>query len=182
MISMIFGCSSNSESCEPITCLNGGVSVGCECECSTGYTGSNCDAQTTPSSITITKVVVKSFPNSQSDGSGWDLGLPTPDDVLPDIYILISTGANTIYDSPTFYENAIANGSTFYEFLPNVTVTDFITPYVINIMDYDNSSSDDFMVNKAFFIYNNTNGFPEVITLLDVADSILVDIYLSYNF
>jgi len=180
-----YGCSSDSSSdnCETITCLNGGTFINCECDCPQGYTGNNCSTQLTPSKVIITKAIVKVFPNTNGS-EFWDAGIPNTEDSLPDIYITFQdSNLNTIYDSPTFYENAISGEGTFFEFTltPSLELTAFDNPFLINIWDYDQTGSDDFMTSYGFFAYTSNNNFPEIITVVSQSDEILVDLEVTYE-
>ncbi|WP_299273479.1 calcium-binding EGF-like domain-containing protein [uncultured Psychroserpens sp.] len=180
-----FGCSSDSDSdnCETISCLNGGTFIDCECECLQGYTGSNCSTQVTPSKVIINKAIVKVFPNT-NNGDFWDLAIPEAEDALPDIYITFqNSNLDVIYDSPTFYENAISGEGTFFEFTitPNIQLTTFSDPYLINIWDYDTVDEDDFMTSFGFFAYTSNNSFPPTITVVSQSNELLVDLELSYE-
>lgn len=179
------GCSSDSGSnnCETITCLNGGVFVNCECECPDGYTGNNCSTQVTPNKVIINKAIVKVFPNT-NNGDFWDLAIPDVEDALPDVYITFQdSNLNIIYDSPTFYENAISGEGTFFEFTltPSLELTTFDNPYLVNIWDYDSGSEDDFMTSYGFFAYTANNNFPDIITVVNQSDEILVDLEVTYQ-
>ncbi|MBO6879455.1 hypothetical protein [Winogradskyella sp.] len=180
-----FGCSSDSDSddCQTISCLNGGTFVDCECECPEGYTSNNCSTQVTPSKVIINKAIIKVFPNTDN-GEFWDTAIPDAEDALPDIYITLQdSNLNTIYDSPTFYENVISGEGTFFEFTltPAIELTSFDNPFLINIWDYDTASEDDFMTSFGFFAYTANNNFPEVITVVSQSDEILVDLEVSYE-
>ncbi|MBV7270702.1 calcium-binding EGF-like domain-containing protein [Winogradskyella luteola] len=179
------GCSSDSDSdnCETISCLNGGTFIDCECECPQGYTGINCSTQVTPSRIIINKAIVKVFPNT-NNGDFWDLAIPEAEDALPDIYITFqNSDLDVIYDSQTFYENAISGEGTFFEFTitPNIQLTTFSDPYLINIWDYDTVDEDDFMTSFGFFTYTSNNSFPNTITVVSQSNELLVDLELSYE-
>ncbi|MDG1660215.1 MAG: hypothetical protein P8H40_02410 [Winogradskyella sp.] len=52
---------------------------------------------------------------------------------------------------------------------------------MVNIWDFDPSSADDFMTSFGFFAYISTNNFPEVITVVNQANEILVDLEVSYE-
>ncbi|WP_303316932.1 hypothetical protein Q4Q34_09015 [Flavivirga abyssicola] len=183
LFSIILGCSSSSDSCETITCLNGGVFTDCECECPEGYTGSNCSTQITPKSITITKATVKAFPIQQSNGDNWDFDLITPNNELPDVYITFqNSNLDVIYDSDTFFENILITGGNYLEFSPNLKIVNYANAFLVNIYDYDPNDADDFMASQGFVIYNEFNGFPETIEVKDVSDSILVELQLNYEF
>ena len=179
------GCSSdsNSDNCETITCLNGGSFVNCECNCPLGYTGSNCSTQVTPSKVIINEAIVKVFPND-NNGEFWDLAIPNVEDALPDVYITFqNSDLDVIYDSPTFYENAISGGDTFFEFTltPALELTAFSDPYLVNIWDFDINSDDDFMTSFGFFVYTSGNNFPDVITVVSQSNEILVDLEVAYE-
>lgn len=185
LTTICLSCSSDSDSegCEALTCLNGGSFVDCECECPPGFTGTECSNEITPSMVMITKATVKVFPNI-NNGELWDLAIPDADSALPDIYITFQdSDLNTIYDSPTFYENVISGEGTFFEFTmePPLEVTEFDDPYLVNIYDYDPSNDDDFMTSRAFFAYSQNNGFPETITVVSQSDEILIDLEVSYQ-
>lgn len=181
-----FGCSSNSDSdsCETISCQNGGTFVDCECECPQGYTGTDCSMQITPSKVIIYKAIVKVFPNTDN-GSNWDIALPNPEDGLPDVYITFqNSDLDIIYNSPVYYANALSGNGTFFEFemTPNIELTNFDDPYLVNIWDYDSADSDDFMTSWGFFAYTSNNNFPNVITVVSQSNEILVDLEVGYQF
>lgn len=178
-----FGCSSDSDNCETKSCQNGGTFVNCECECPQGYTGSNCATQVAPSKVIINKAIVKVFPNTDN-GEFWDVAIPNAEDALPDIYITFQDSSlNVIYDSPTFYENALSEGGNFYEFdiTPNLEIINYDDPFLVNIWDFDTNSEDDFMTSFGFFAYNSNNNFPEVITVVSQSNEILVDLEVTYE-
>lgn len=176
------GCSSSSDSCETIACKNGGVFVDCECECPQGFKGIDCSEQIEPKSITITKATVKAFPIQQSNGDNWDFDLITPNNELPDVYITIQNSTLVVvYDSPTFFENSLITGGNYLEFISNLKIVNYANPYLVNIYDFDTSGNDDFMASEGFFIYSEFKGFPETIDVIDVADSILVELNLTYE-
>ena len=90
-----FGCSSKSDDqCQTISCENGGVFINCECDCPDGYTGTNCQTQVTPLSITITKVTLNLFPLTDSNGNAWDAG--GDPEARPDVYFKFIKGSSTI--------------------------------------------------------------------------------------
>jgi hypothetical protein len=180
-----FGCSSDpkSDDCETINCLNGGTFSDCECDCPLGYTGINCSTQVTPSKVIINKVIVKVFPNT-NNGEFWDAAIPNTEDALPDIYITFQdSDLNIIYDSPTFYENAISGEGTFYEFTldPSLELNSFDNPFLVNIWDYDVADEDDFMTSFGFYAYASNTNFPDIITVVSQSNEILVDLEVSYQ-
>ncbi|MDA8874262.1 hypothetical protein N9H78_01150 [Winogradskyella sp.] len=103
---------------------------------------------------------------------------------MPDVYItILDSDLNVIYDSPTFYENAISGDGTFFEFTlsPSLQITVFDNPFLVNIWDYDVNNDDDFMTSFGFFAYMSDNNFPEVITVVSQSNEILVDLEVSYE-
>jgi hypothetical protein len=178
-----FGCSSDSsdDSCTPIVCLNNGVSnSNCGCDCPQGYSGANCGTIVQPTRITITKVVVKSFSNTNSQGFLWD---GTND---ADIYIKVNSGSNVIYDHPTFIQNALGGSNLNYQFTlnPNLQITNVNSPLIVSLWDYDlgdvPSNADDNMASAAFFPFNG-NSFPPTITITDPTSPTTFEIHLSYQ-
>ncbi|GAA0743121.1 hypothetical protein [Gaetbulibacter jejuensis] len=185
LTSTYLGCSSDSDSenCETIVCLNGGTFMDCECNCLEGYTGNNCSDQVTPSKVIINKAIVRVFPNTDN-GEFWDAAIPDAEAALPDVYITFQdSDLNVIYDSPTFYENAISGEGTFFEFTltPSLELITYENPFLVNIWDYDTTSEDDFMTSFGFFAYTSNNNFPDVITVVSQSEEILVDLEVTYE-
>ncbi len=190
---LFFNCSSDSGDtpCVPITCLNGGTSTPeCGCNCPQGYTGSDCSTQITPAKITISKIRVKYFPNTDA-GSYWDVLLPLADAniALPDIYLTLQNSSLTeIYRSPTYYKNVLSDGTAYYDFVPatSISITSVNSVFVLNLWDYDGAdsnitSSDDDMGFIVFNIYNSVGGFPSTISVLDTSKSLGFELTLSYT-
>lgn len=180
---LLLGCSkdsptSNDNDCAPIACLNGGVSRSdCGCDCLQGYTGSNCSSQITPSSITITKIRVKQFPDTEN-GSWWDT-FPNSD---ADIYVtLVNTSSATIYTS-NYYTNASGLGTTYYDFIPTtpITITNVMSALSIKLYDYENVGSDTLMDYLFFNPYSSTGGFPTILTKSSADGAFVCEISLQY--
>ena len=180
---LMYGCSkdsptSNAANCAPIACLNGGVSrPDCGCNCPQGYTGSNCGTQITPSRVTITKIRVKKFPDSDN-GDWWDT-FPSSD---ADIYVtLVNTSSTTIYTSP-YFTNATGLGTTYYDFIPTtpITITNVTSPLSIELYDYENIGSDTLMDYLFFNPYSSIGGFPATLTRYSSNGAFLCEISLQY--
>ena len=175
-------CSNESDdSCTPISCLNGGTqTVDCGCDCPDGFSGTDCSAKLMPSSIKITNVEVKKFPDT-NNGSWWD-GFPTNSDA--DIYITIGDviSGNEIYTSPTYYEDASGLG-VMYDFEPEtpINITDVTNNHVLTIYDFD-SVSDEFISLLVFNPYDSSReGFPNSIAVSNTTGTFECDITLEYN-
>ena len=176
--------------CTPIPCLNGGVSnTDCGCNCPQGYTGNNCGTQMLPTTIKITKIKVKYFPN-YDNGSNWDITLPTTINALPDIYVTLQNSNNVeLYNSPNYFENVISNGTNTWDFTPSTPISIpfmYFNSLKIRLYDYDgafsniNDGVDDLMASSIFNIYNSTGGFPTTINLLDSTTPIGYELTLQY--
>jgi hypothetical protein len=145
--------------------------------CTTGYTGSSCTTQITPSKILVSKIEVIRFPGTDSGGSSWDL-LPSSG---PEIYPILSRAGSEIWNSPTYVTDA--NPSNSYNFNPTQPI-ELLYPldtYTISLYDYDGTSSDDFMGGINFPIYSNSNNFPSTL-IVDAGGEVAFKLYLTYSF
>ena len=184
IVMFLFGCSKDSPTttpaaCTPITCLNGGVSrPDCGCNCPQGYTGSNCGIQITPLQVLITKIRVTKFPDTNA-GSWWDT-LPNSD---ADIYVTIqNSSSTTLYNSPTYIQDATSNGVNYYDFVPSTPIVflNVTSGYLMNIYDYDTVGSDQLMDFNAFYLYNSLGGFPTTKTYTNSTGTFSFTLTLSY--
>lgn len=143
----------------------------CNKDCSEGYKGNNCDEQITPSSITINRVIVQSFPSDISDGLS----------SYPDIALKIYNNSNSYGPSSTYYEDAYYWNS--YNFYPNFTLYNAFENTHIQLYDYDfllgSIVDQDYMGGVQGNLYNNQNDFPTMVNL-DYG-SYEFDVYLSYT-
>ena len=180
---LITSCSSDDsvdDSCLPITCLNGGVqTVDCGCACLEGYSGSNCSNKMTPTSVRITKIQVKKFPDT-NNGDWWDT-FPNSD---ADIYLILEdTEDNVIYNSlPYGYEDASGLNVT-YDFVPEtpIFISDVLGVHNIFLYDYD-PVSDDLVSFLVFIPYDSSiQGFPTIITKTNPNNTFECDITLEYT-
>ena len=184
IVMFLFGCSKDSPTttpaaCTPITCLNGGVSrPDCGCNCPQGYTGSNCGIQITPLQVLITKIRVTKFPDTNA-GSWWDT-LPNSD---ADIYVTIqNSSSTTLYNSPTYIQDATSNGVNYYDFVPSTPIvfSNVTSGYMMNIYDYDTVGSNQLMDFNAFYLYNSSGGFPTTKTYTNSTGTFSFTLTLSY--
>lgn len=181
---------SNSPACLPITCLNGGTSTSnCGCNCPTGFKGTNCSTQITPTKISITKIRIKAFPNTDSSNSNWDVNFPDASNALPDIFVTLENVSEAfLYQSPNYYANVISNGSNFFDFTPTtpIEITNVNSSFLIKLYDYDqadsNISSDpDLMAYKAFNFYSSSSGFPATLIVSNENAPFQVEFSLTYQ-
>ncbi len=187
-------CSSDSNApvaCTPIPCLNGGVSnANCGCDCPQGYSGANCSTQVLPTTIKITKIKVKYFPNTDN-GDFWDISIPTAANASPDIYVTLQNSNDVeLYNSPTYFSNVLSNGTNTWDFIPNTPIS---VPFIyfnslkMRLYDYDgavsnvNDGVDDLMSSSIFNIYNSTGGFPTTLELLNTSTPIGYELTLEYT-
>ncbi|MEO0037183.1 MAG: hypothetical protein RIQ59_394 [Bacteroidota bacterium] len=184
IVMLVFGCSKDSPTpnavpCTPIPCLNGGISTpNCGCNCPQGFTGSNCGTQITPLQVLITKIRVTKFPDTNA-GGWWDT-LPNSD---ADIYVTIqNSSSTTLYNSPTFFQDATSNGVNYYDFVPStpIVITNVANGYVMSIYDYDTIGSDELMDFSTFYLYNSTGGFPTTKTYTNSTGTFSFTLTLSY--
>ena len=181
VVMLFVSCSSDSGDtpCTPIACLNGGTSTAdCGCDCPTGFTGSNCDTQITPTQVKITKIRVTKFPDT-NNGNYWDT-FPNSD---ADIYVTIQNSSSvTIYNSPTYFENATSNGVNFYDFVPTspIIITSVLSPYFMYIYDFDAVGSDELMDFYVFNPYSSSGGFPTTKTFTNSSSTFSFQLTLEY--
>lgn len=165
-----------ADPCANTVCLNGGTCVDGSCSCPTGYSGADCGTQKTPTKITISGVKVTNFP-ALSGTSTWDLALNTN----PDIYAVIKKVGSTTPIITTGRIDEAPAGTPYV--LPSVTasdVTDLVSQYNIELLDYDSVGSNDAMGNINFSIYSSTNKFPTTLTVTD--GTVTFELTLSYTY
>jgi hypothetical protein len=178
---LFVSCSSDSGDtpCVPISCLNGGTSTAdCGCDCPQGFIGNDCGTQVTPTQVKITKIRVTKFPDT-NNGNYWD-NFPNSD---ADIYVTIQNSSSvTIFDSPTYFENATSNGVNYYDFVPTspIIIANAISPYYMYIYDFDAVGSDELMDFYVFNPYSSTGGFPTTKTFTNSASTFSFQLTLEY--
>lgn len=163
--------SCEKDPCESTVCLNGGYCANGECVCPDGYTGADCSQQKTPTQIKISKIEITRFP-ATSSGAGWDLTSG------PDIYLQLSLGSTTIWESG-YYQNADPSFSYSFDLNPIISLTNPNDQYTIRLLDFDDFDPNDFMGGINFTPYNNSNEFPTVLTI-DAGGTVAFKFYVSY--
>lgn len=149
--------------------------------CPTGYTGTDCTTQVTPTRIVISKIRVKLFPNTNA-GSNWDVGS------APDIFVRLGRGDGsastvTLFTSD-YISDALSDGTNFFDFTPSTPI-ELLFPtqqHAIILGDYDSTSSNEFMGGLVFNPYNSTGGFPSTITVNNSSIPLRFELTVSYIF
>ncbi len=181
VVMLFVSCSSDSGDtpCVPISCLNGGTSTAdCGCDCPTGFTGSNCETQITPTQVKITKIRVTKFPDTKPNGGWWDI-LPNSD---ADIYLTLENSSlTTIWTSPTYYSDATGIGTFYYDFVPTTPIIfpNLSSGYIMNIYDRD-TIGNEFIDFVAFNPYSSSGGFPTTKTFTNASSSFSFQLTLEY--
>lgn len=143
--------------------------------CPTGYTGTNCVTQITPSKIRINKITVTRHP-ALDGGNTWDLTSNA------DIYVTLTvSGAPSPFFTSGVYQDA--NSTLDYDFTNGLPI-DLIGPtltYEIRLFDEDGTSVDDYMGGISFIPYSSTAGFPSIITI-DGGGSVAFQLHVTYIF
>lgn len=103
------------DSCFTVTCLNGGTCDNGTCDCPDGYGGADCSTELPSTSMTITKIVVNSYPATQANGNSWDLADGA--DALV-TFSLGPNGSNSGYSSETI-SNVTGSPLEFTRDLPS---------------------------------------------------------------
>ena len=179
-------CSDNSDdSCTPITCLNGGIqTTDCGCDCPEGFSNLDCSFKLTPISVTITKIDIKKFPDT-NNGDWWD-NLPINSDA--DIYFTIENPSSSeIYnglDEIGYYEDASGLGGIIYPFIlsPPLTITNVTGYHPLILYDYDTLLSDEFVSLLLFKPYNESlSGFPSTYTVNNPNNTFECDVTVVYT-
>lgn len=188
MLSVFFSCEKSDQPyqdpCATTICYNDGVCVSGTCECPTGFTGANCQTQVAPLSIAITKIVVREFSNTPPTGGFWD---NQGSGFSPDIDVRVFRQQNTsfikVYESPSFYTDAVSPGEYTFELNTPITIYQTDNPHVISIYNYNGldipAGEDEEIGSVALYPYEPNQGFPPMrkITL----GYATVDVYFSYT-
>lgn len=135
----------DADPCYNITCLNGGNCINGVCDCPPGFSGAACQTALTPTSMTITRVVVENYPTLNSNGGGWDVSSGA------DAYLAIARGRTSVnyqsqphYEHPNYYGDVTGQELTFTLSTP-YTITELNTDWIVMLRDYDTPDPDDHM-------------------------------------
>jgi hypothetical protein len=134
----------------------------------------------TPTSVKITKIKVKKFPDS-NNGNWWDT-FPNSD---ADIYLTVENSAFTVlYNHPTYYSNATGLGTSTYDFIPAtpINLTNVTSNYLINLYDYDNSVSSELISVLAWSPFSTSQtSFPTTRTVVNGTNTFECELTLQYT-
>jgi hypothetical protein len=146
---VFFSCEKEpADPCANITCVNGNC-----------INGPSCANEDRPVKITLNKIELTSFPQTNPQGGGWD-----SDGTGPDIYLTVSSGAMKVWEDPDYFSNAI-NTNT-YTFTPSqpiaLSTTEDLT---ILVFDYETFAADTQMggvstTGELWTSYLKGRGFP----------------------
>lgn len=168
--------SCKKDPCLNTTCLNGGTCANGQCNCPSGWSGSDCSVQVTPTKIKITKIELLKFPPTTTSGGGWDLTDG------PDLFVKVLKGTTTLWENPTYYQNA--SQGIPYSFTPSnpIEITSPKDEYIIQLWDFDTLDPNDLIGGIKFTPYYDTNKFPATLTLECTTCTTSYRLYFQYVF
>jgi len=171
------GC--KKDPCESVTCQNGGTCNNGTCNCAPGFGGTFCDTEITPTTITVTKVVMDQFP-PLDNGSDWDGALCGG--ANPDIYIELWDGSSYIYTSGVISDVVPGTQQTYTLGLP-ITINNPTGLHDLDLSDNDTGgcAPDDFMGTLQFVPYQSGQGFPSTIRVYNLSAQIDVTLHVTYT-
>jgi hypothetical protein len=157
-------------------CQNGGECLDDgSCDCKEGYTGSFCEEEITPTSMTIEKIVLKGFPPDQydSDKSG------------ADPYIVIKDNDANLIVSTIYYTDASSSGEYTYSSKFPVTVKTPSEDHFLHLYDRDSIDDDNIPLSGANYTwspYQQGEDFPETETIFNSNVGVEYELYYTYSF
>ncbi|MBW8051719.1 MAG: hypothetical protein FVQ77_15545 [Cytophagales bacterium] len=171
------GC--KKDPCEGVTCQNSGTCNEGTCKCPAGFSGTFCGTEVTPTTITLTKVVMDQFP-PLDNGSDWDGALCGG--ANPDISIGLWNGSSYIYTSGTYSDVVPGTQKTYTLGLP-ITINNPTGTYAVDLFDDDTGvcAPDDYMGGLEFVPYTSGNGFPSTIRVDNLTAQIDVTLHVTYT-
>lgn len=179
--------SCTQQSCETITCHNGGECVDGKCNCTERYKGEFCFEQKQPTAIIINKVVVKDFAHPTIyppyDNLDFDERYGGPG---PDLAIRISQSTGFIFGSFEFYVDGSQNTTyTFTQGFP-VRLEALDEDHRLDLVDQDEGSLYDNVAKIYFDPLDASINFPKVFKLKESdatnGHRFIVDLHVSYEF
>ncbi|MGH1336566.1 MAG: calcium-binding EGF-like domain-containing protein [Aureispira sp.] len=163
------------DSCQNVICMNNGTCNNGICDCPTGYSGADCSTVLPSTKLTITKIVVNSYPSTRANGQNWD----TADgaDALV-TFSLGATGSNSGYSSETI-NNVTGSALEFVANLPTNTGAAHTIDWNISLWDEDPSTRE-LISTIAFRPTAYSNGAPATFELSN--NDINVTIHATWEF
>lgn len=148
------------------TCQNGGtITAACECDCPSGFYGTNCQNQQTPSAFRVNQIVVTSWPATNNQGQiayPWD-----SNGTGPDIFFRFGLGT-TPYVTTGYINNCQPGTALSYTAQNDPSHFPFAlgcgTTYDLKIMDED-GTQDQVMLDSSINVASYGNGLPTTIDL-----------------
>jgi len=165
-----------SDACEDVICENEGICNDGTCECPDGYEGMTCEIEKMPTSVTITKVEITRFPETNSflNNAPWDPNSP------PDLYLSIrSQFGDDENESEVLMDYS---GGIPLTFNWNTTMNEMDQNYLIILKDQDENGEWQGLDSAVFYPFMSGLGFPEVIEILQPNWYVDFKIYFQYNF
>jgi hypothetical protein len=156
---LFFGC--QKDLCDSVVCLNGGTCANGQCNCPTGYTGSDCSIEAMPTSVRINSMTLSNYPMTTTSGGGWDALAGNG----PDVFLTVNTGTSSNRNSfvSGIYNNVLGQSLFYTNGLP-LTLNDPNNYYTIGVWDEDTGAYE-FMTGVYFIPNYFKTGFPATITL-----------------
>jgi len=150
--------------CQNIACDHGDCING-QCDCIEGYKGPRCNKEITPTKIEITKVILKKFPITKSNGAGWDLN--SGPDLL---FRIIKENSNqTLYRSQHPYKNCTSGKTYYFGGDATIEIEDPHSQYSFKLIDADEGlfldHPDEVVDWLSFKVYTKGEAFPSYKTI-----------------
>lgn len=156
IIVALMGCAKEKDPCEGVTCENGGICADGSCNCIGLWMGPNCSQQITPLLLSTFGVQITKLPSTDAGGAGWDLTSG------PDVYVVVKQNGNVLLSTSDNWAQNATPGITWNEgFSTNFP----LNPITVELWDYDDFDSDDYMGAIQGTIYSSSNKFPEFVTM-----------------
>lgn len=135
--------------------------------------------------MTVTKIRVASFPNTDSSGALWDF----PDSNADITVVLgrIAAPTTVLWSSPNYYPDVLSTGSNFYDFTPAtpILISQVQSQHLIELFDYDGAdpipSPNDSMGALSFIPYIPSSGFPTTIQLSSPSGTLRFELTVAYQ-
>lgn len=156
-----------NDPCAGIICQNGGLCISGNCDCPDGYVGEFCETQITPYALTITRVRVVSYPQTDG-GAGWDLTSG------PDVFV--AYGSSCCSGSSNYIQNAGQN----LLFNVNWYISNPQAQFTIWTVDWDEFDANDIIGGINFVPRSFDDGFPNQLSLSAGNITYLLDVTWHY--